>query len=644
MDQEDNTESSRNQRQGRTLNELIQQQVEERLRNQNSQSREQPQDPQPQAPYTGNNTNPVSAYIYNEETTMGSIRASLGLKVTILILAAIYISGTGAQFVYNMLQGISTPLYNLYHFTTSQIHSIYTIYYAFNLFVSPLAGVLISKIGIRNGLLVFSTFIFVGVLVSYFGLTLTNFFVIQIGFVFTAIGNENLINCQVVGINKWFSGTILSFAMGLNFSYSYMIGALSDYLCPELFLEFRSVQVPFFVTGIAVFIGFMAAAGFNLITDKIEFEEIQEVQERESVGQEVEMKVEYSFRPSDLKKFTPLYWMTVAAYGLLYSCYTQFAHISTELAVRRFKYDYRDGKNFVASIKVVVLLLLPLWSYLVLRLGKKALILLISSIVATLAFSVMLLCPLRPSHLYTASIVLVGLFYSLYLSCIWPSLTLTLPKSAAAVGLGIASSAQMLCNLLFPGFIGMITRERDAEAYGNALIFLVGFSVLCVVFCGYLYYLDLRGEKVLDLPENSEKVKQYRDLLDMSFLSGSARGSYGAGTRLRGFSSRSGRLSGGSGGSGRAVDDVEGDQQGYEQVNPEAIPRQEGLQRGQQTGDSDDEEVEIEVDIHARKVSAEDRNDHLLQTTTGGEFDESGENDEYEVDVSGIIGEGDGVE
>ena len=449
----------------------------------------------------------------------------------LVILSTIFFSGSGAHFVYNMLQGMSTPLYDLYHFTTVQIHSIYTTYYFLNFFISPLAGILIVKIGIRNGLSVFTMSLFIGILIAMVGLSLKDFRVIQLGFVFIGIGNENTINCQVAAINKWFSGSILSLAMGLNFSYSYTIGALSDFMCPELFLKFRSVLVPFFVAGIMGFIGFFGSICFNLLDffDEVKKNQIasqrQALLERQDLPQQQsesesgssETSTSYQFRLKDLCKLKPLYWMTVVTYSLLYNCYSQFAHISTDIAVRRYGYEYRTAKNFIAGVKLVVLLTLPLWSFIVLKLGKKSLIIFLSTVVCTAGLTLMYLAPLKPSLQYISGIGCMGLFFGLYLSCIWPSLTLTLPKSAATVGLGIASSSQMLGNMVSPAFIGYFIKARTAEAYGNALLFLIAFSAICIVASAMLWVVDLRTGRILDRVETSPEVLSYCRKIDEEF-------------------------------------------------------------------------------------------------------------------------------
>ena len=438
-------------------------------------------------------------------------------RLLIIVLISLMLCGLGAHFVYDMLQGVQPPLYQLYQFTTSQIQRIYSFYYLLNFFVAPFAGILLTKIGVGSGVVLFNTLLFTGVSISLVGLSRGTYALLLFGFSLVGIGNENTINCQVAAVNKWFSGRFLSLAMGLKFTFSYIIGAFSDYFCPELYLISRNVEACFFASGVCAFIGFCSAAGFDMIDhfnqDKVKF---KAVKNKKAKGGGFNC----GFSLNDISKLPRIFWFNVLAYSLINNVESQFVHICTDMAVMKFSYEYQKAKNFIALFKLIVLVLLPLWSAIVQRIGCKVYFLILSTTTAVVSLVVMIYARDTPSKWFEGSILLFGVFYSLYLSCIWPCISLSLPLSAATVGFGIASSFQMLGNMISPMILGWLTKKRDKQAYRHALIFLAISAFLCVIVTVVLLVVDSRNGGVLNRKEDDDVVVSFREELDRKFTMG----------------------------------------------------------------------------------------------------------------------------
>ena len=444
-----------------------------------------------------------------------------------IVLLSLMFSGLGAHFVYDMLQGVQTPLYQIYQFITNQFQRIYSFYYLLNFFVAPLAGVLITRIGLGNGVVLFNAVLFLGISIAYIGLSLDNYPIILFGFSILGIGNENTINCQVAAVNKWFSGRYLSLAMGLKYTFSFLVEGFSDYICPELFLISRNVETCFFATGVCAFIGFCSATGFNMIDhfhgDKVKLKAAQEEDqdagsERSSVVDEVKKSYSCNFPWKKIGKLPAIFWFSVLTYSLVNNVEAQLVHICTDMSVKKFGYDYHEAKNFIAIFKFTTLILLPVWSVIVQRFGCKVYVLILSTSVSVLSILLMIYAPSKPSRFYEGSILLLGVFFSLYLSCIWACLSISLPISAASIGLGITSSVQMVGNVVSPIVLGWLTRDRDKKAYGNALVFMLWCAVVCVGTASLLLVVDCRAGQVLNRKESDAFVVNYRDEIERKFV------------------------------------------------------------------------------------------------------------------------------
>ena len=443
-----------------------------------------------------------------------------------VLLISLMFSGLGAHFVYDMLQGVQTPLYQIYQFTTNQIQRIYSFYYLLNFFAAPLAGLLITRIGVGDGVVVFNSVLFLGISIAYIGLSLQNYPIMLFGFSILGIGNENTINCQVAAVNKWFSGRYLSLAMGLKYTFSFLVEAFSDYFCPELYLMARNVESCFFASGVCGFIGSCSATGFNLIDyfneDKVKLKAVSEKEEgrsgRNSIAGDVNKGYYCSFALKKIVKLPGIFWFSVLTFSLVNNLEAQLVHICTDMSVKKFGYEYQQAKNFIAFFKFTTLILLPIWSLIVQRIGCKVYVLILSTSTSLLGVLVMIYAPNKPSRLYEGSILLLGVFFSMYLSCIWACLSISLPISAASIGLGITSSVQVIGNVVSPMILGRLTEKRDEEAYGKALIYLLCCALAGIGITILLLVVDCRAGGVLNRKEDDDFVVKFRQDLEKKFV------------------------------------------------------------------------------------------------------------------------------
>jgi MFS family permease len=97
---------------------------------------------------------------------------------------------------------------------------------------------LVSKIGDKLSVLMFTLFIYIGVVISFLGLWTENYSLLVIGRVIFGLGGENLISAQMVCAEKWFKGKYLAVAMGLNMVFCYVGSLLNNFFTP--FIESRT--------------------------------------------------------------------------------------------------------------------------------------------------------------------------------------------------------------------------------------------------------------------------------------------------------------------------------------------------------------------------------------------------------------------
>lgn len=440
------------------------------------------------------------------------------------ILLTTMLAGTGAQFIIDMIQGLSTPMYKIFKITTEDLNLIYTAYSTLNLFFAPFGGYLILRYGIGNSAILFSTLVYLGILIGNFGAFYKKWSYFQLGWSIVGIGIESMVNTQVSACEKWFSGRFLSFSIGLKFAFSLMVGSFSGFICPELYLKNREIQSPFYYAALASFLGFLASAVLNLVDFKFEYlAKVNNDTVRKSVEirlKEFENTKKYEFKVKDITKLNSVYWITILIYCFQFNVFSQYLHIMTDLSVKRFNYEYKEAKNFIAYYKFGVLITLPLVSFIIGKIGKKSLILAISSLICLISYISIYILPPNPSISYIMSLMGISLSYSMYTACIWPSMAVALPRSAVSFGYGVASSLQMVAGAIFPLFVGKLSEGRTVESYEKVLFFLCGLSILCIILSFMLVFVDLKKGKALWLPDNSPVVLAYRENLDRRFKRG----------------------------------------------------------------------------------------------------------------------------
>ena len=478
-----------------------------------------------------------------------------------MILLVIILVGSGTYFDYDLIHGISTPMFSFFKITPKELLSISSINGFLNIFAAPVGGYLISSLGAARAGIYLTATIYFGLFISYLSTLKSQFWLVRVGFLLIGVGNESLINTQMTAIENWFSGRFLSFAVGIKFSSFMLLGALSDYICPYVYIRSRSLQDPFFLTAMVCFLGFLASLCYFFIEIRVggwEEEEaepqgielfdlrIQPNKTHQKNKNAKENKVRkypavfseensmiashprtetkqsekdiFGIKFSDLGKMNALYWFTTSIYCLLPHTFLKISQMLTDMIKIKYDYPFEEIKSFTVIPKLSCLVFLPFTSLLIVRLGKKGLLLCLSAIVglASLA-SLYTISNNQSSMRLRFSLMSIGLYYAIYTSCIWSSMAIALPRKAVGLGYGLASSIQSLFSGLIYHFMGRLTKARTPKAYGNALLLLFGVNAVGLGLALVLYFYDVSNERVLDLEENSEEVGRFRELNDLRF-------------------------------------------------------------------------------------------------------------------------------
>lgn len=428
-------------------------------------------------------------------------------------------------------QALSDPIKKELKVTTPQISNFYTVYSITNLFAAPLGGLVANRFGIGNTGLLVAIFSFMGTVINFLGIEYKSYALLVVGRAVFSIAGETLMVVQASISEKWFSGRILSIALGLNTTFGLVFGSASNYSEPLMFVRFRDLKIPYLYMVVASFFGFVAYAFFNVMELCYEpvrndkplsdsphdpHEDLIKLGNEDGKTQSGNVK----FSLGDLKRMGPLFWATIAIYTILANAYYQITFILTDFAMHRFYYPYLEAKNSLSIVQISTIVSLPLFSFISYKYGKKSILMFISVIILLAAYIMMYFLRPKESYFFYICLSMLGIFYSMYSSCIWPAMALAIPKDAVSVGYSISSLSQNVVMFILPPIIGRLTVDNTIAEYDRALLVCIGMCIIGVCLMIYVLVLDFKHGGLLHHPENSEECKMAKEKIDEEFRKG----------------------------------------------------------------------------------------------------------------------------
>lgn len=141
----------------------------------------------------------------------------------------------GSYFCYDNPGPLETQLEKQFHLDSTHFSLLYTVYSIPNMILPILGGVFLDRIGIRQGLILFTTILTIGQLVFTMGGYQTNFDLMIAGRVIFGIGGESMCVAQSAIVSSWFKGKELAFALGINMSVTRLGAVLNSVVVPSLY-------------------------------------------------------------------------------------------------------------------------------------------------------------------------------------------------------------------------------------------------------------------------------------------------------------------------------------------------------------------------------------------------------------------------
>jgi len=423
-------------------------------------------------------------------------------RFTILLFISLLI--LGSYFAYDSIGALAPTLIEALHLGRSDIGNLYTAYSVAAVFIVFFGGMLYDKLGPRRSSLLFSILVLVGATIVALAHSRWELFAGRLIF---GGGSEALIAMQSAIISRWFKGKEMALAFGIALTIS-RVGTLFSFNTEELIARyFGSYRVALW-----------AAAGFclfsvlcNLVYNAMDLhgEKVLALPKPDSSD-----KIVFS----DIRKFNSTYWYVVFLCITFYSAIFPFTALATDMfhdkwglplvsestggflaqIFDNFLHMFSTAPGVTSIVIFASMIFAPFAGNLVDRIGKRATLMAVGSLLLILAHLVMGITHWNP----LPSMMVLGAAFVLVPAAMWPSVPLVVEEKRVGTAFGLMTAIQNIGLGLFPLLNGKL---RDATGtYTATQIMFASLGVGGLIFALLLLRSDRRHGGKLEQGKNQQ--------------------------------------------------------------------------------------------------------------------------------------------
>ncbi len=433
------------------------------------------------------------------ESTVGIFHPSRPLY-RFTILGFVSFLTFGSYFAYDIVGAIAPTLIEDLGATRGTVGSFYTMYSIAAILSVFIGGLLIDKLGTRKASILFSSLVFLGAVIVWSARALPLFFVGR--FIFGA-GSEPLVVAQSAILARWFKGKELALSFGIALTVS-RLGTLFSFNTGELISShFGSYRYALFAAVLFCAISLLANVMY-IIMDR-RGEHVLKLKD-ESAEEKIVLR--------DIKEFKPTFWYVTMLCVTFYSAIFPFTALSTDFFVDKWGiprvaeatggFIFQVFNNFfhmfntaggISSIIIFAsMILAPFAGQLVDKVGKRATLMIIGSLIMIPSHLIMGITHINPVF----PMISLGAAFVLVPAAMWPSIPLIVKEERVGTAYGLMTTIQNVGLALFPFLNGML---RDlTHTYTSSMIMFAFLGFVGLIFALLLKKADAREGGVLERP------------------------------------------------------------------------------------------------------------------------------------------------
>ena len=384
---------------------------------------------------------------------------------------------------------------------------LYSVYSFPNIVLPLFGGLLIDRMGIRIGVVLFSFLLIVGQFLVMMGGVTQNFSLMIVGRVVFGLGGESLGVTQSTLVAKWFGDKELAFALGLNIAISRLGSTMNQGLTPKLFEVDNDYFRPLFVGLILCCASFIAGLGLCWMD--------READRREGKlkggANEVDESEQIKF--SDFKNFNLTFWLLSINCMLIYGAFFSFTGNANDCLNKMFGVETTTAGLYLMIIYIISACVTPFFGKICDKYGNRASMMIFPLCLFVVAITLLIFYPADvPGAATLFPLICTGIFYSTYAAIFWPCIALVVEKRTLGTAYGIVTSVQNLNLAISPIIFGAIhdNYPENRGGYFWACAFVI-FQALVGLFCAVaINVVDYKNGNVLDKVNKLNKAESVR--------------------------------------------------------------------------------------------------------------------------------------
>jgi MFS family permease len=404
-----------------------------------------------------------------------------------IVLVFISLAMFGNYYIYDSIAPIADILQDELGFSDKQIGALYSGYSIAAIIFLLIGGIVIDRIGTKKTTLVFGSLCTLAAIITMLS---PDFKIMLLGRVLLGLGSETLIVAITTALAKWFKGKELSFAFGINLTIA-RLGSVAADRSPGWGKAFY--------TGWQDPLKLAALISTFCIIGGIVYFFLESYSEKHHVLGRAKQTDKLTF--SDIFKFNLSFWFIVALCVTFYSAVFPFR----SFAIKFFMHTHAVSRETAGALNSILpttaLIITPLFGLLVDKIGKRAQLMMLGSL---LLIPVFLMMVYTNTSLYLP-IAMMGVSFSLIPAVMWPSVAYIVEEHRLGTAYALMTLIQQIGLAGFNWMIGFANDYSNASAAnpqgyrpGMWIFSFLGFFGLFFAFM--LQRADRKGATHLSAP------------------------------------------------------------------------------------------------------------------------------------------------
>ena len=395
-----------------------------------------------------------------------------------VVLLFVSLAMFGNYYVFDAMNPVGPLLESDLGFTQAQIGLLDTAYNIAALLVLIAGGVIIDRAGTKRAMVGFSSVAALGGGLIALG---SSPVAMAAGRFVLGLGAEPMIVAATTVLGRWFKGKELGFAMGINLMIARLGSVAADNsrnLVPGLF---SSWQPPLVLAAVVGCVCIVAGVAYALVERRAE--RLSDRDTRVSTD-----KVVFA----DLVRFDRAYWYVVGLCVTFYAAMFPFRRFANIFFVDAHGASQAQAAFLNSLLPLTAMFATPLFGLLVDRIGRRAQLMTLGSLLLFPAFLLM-----AHTHLpLGVPVALLGLAFSLVPAILWPSVAYLVEEARLGTAYALMTLCQQIGWAAMAWGVGRVNDAMGASAANPAGYDAGMWMFAALGFLGLLFsFLLWRAER-----------------------------------------------------------------------------------------------------------------------------------------------------